>query len=93
MSQACQAIWLAGLLSEILGVPEKSLLLKVDNKFAIDLIKNPVHHGRSKHIHIRYHFVRDYAAYGKIEVQFDGTNDQLADILTKPLPCVKIQEM
>jgi hypothetical protein len=74
-------------------VPEKSLLLKVDNKFAIDLIKNPVHHGRSKHIHIRYHFVRDYATDGKIEVQFDGTNDQLADILTKPLPCVMIQEM
>jgi hypothetical protein len=92
-SAACQAIWLAGLLSEILGVPEKPPLLKVDNKSAIDLIKNHVHHGRSKHIWIRYHFIRECAAEGRIEVQFVGTNEQLADILTKPLSRVKFQEM
>jgi hypothetical protein len=41
----CQAVWLAGLLSEILGESGKPPLLKIDNKSAIDLIKNPVHHG------------------------------------------------
>jgi hypothetical protein len=60
-------------------------LLKVDNKATIDLIKNLVHHGRSKHIRIRYHFIRECAAEGRIEVQFIGSDDQLADILTKPL--------
>jgi hypothetical protein len=61
-------------------------LLKVDNKAVIDLIKNLVHHGRSKQIRIRYHFIRECAAEGRIEVQFMGSDDQLADILTKPLP-------
>jgi hypothetical protein len=90
---ACQAIWLVGLLSEILGVSEKPPLLKVDNKSSIDLIKNPIHHGRSKHIQIRYHFIRECAAESRIEVQFVGTNEQLTDILTKPLPRVKFQEI
>jgi hypothetical protein len=89
----CQGIWLAGLLTEILGAAIKTPLLKVDNKAAIDLIKNPVHHGKSKHIRIRYHFVRECAAEGRIEVQFVGTSDQLADILTKPLARVKFLEM
>jgi hypothetical protein len=42
---ACQTVWLAGLLSEILSESGKPPLLKIDNKSAIDLIKNPVHHG------------------------------------------------
>jgi hypothetical protein len=65
---ACQAIWLAGLLLEILGVPKKLPLLKVDNRSAIDVIKNLVHHGGSKHIRITYHFVRECAAEGRMEV-------------------------
>jgi hypothetical protein len=90
---ACQAIWLSGLLSEILGEEGRAPLLKIDNKAAIDLVKNPVHHGRSKHIHIRYHFVRECATEGRIEIQFVGTNDQLADILTKPLSCIRFMEL
>lgn len=65
---------------------EKLPLLKVDNKSAINLIKNPVHHGTCKHIQIRYHFFRECAAEGRIEIMFVSMNDQLADILTKPLP-------
>jgi hypothetical protein len=57
------------------------------------LIKNPVYHGRNKHIQIRYHFVLECATEGRIEIQFVGTNNQLAGILTKPLPRVKFQEM
>jgi hypothetical protein len=82
---SCQAIWLIGFLSEILGEASGAPLLKVDNKAAIDLIKNLVHHGRSKHIRIRYHFIKECAAEGRIEVQFMSSDDQLADILTKPL--------
>jgi hypothetical protein len=55
----CPAIRLARLLTEILGAAVKTPLLKVDNKATSDLIKNPVHHGRSKHIQIRYHFVHE----------------------------------
>jgi hypothetical protein len=90
---ACQTICLARLLSEILGEIGRAPSLKVDNKVVIDLIKNPVYHGHSKHIHIRYHFVRERAVEGRIEVQFVGTDDQLADILTKALPCHKFFEL
>jgi hypothetical protein len=67
--------------------------LKVDNKDAIGLIKNPVHNGRDKHIRIRYHFVRECATKGRIKIQFVGTNDQLADILTEPLSHVGFLEL
>jgi D-aminopeptidase len=56
-------------------------------------VRNPVHHGGSKHIRIRYHLVRECAAERRIEIQFVGTNDQLADILTKLLPRIRFLEM
>jgi hypothetical protein len=63
-----QAIWLARLLTELLGIAMKTPLLKMNNKAAIHLIKNPVHHGRSNHIQICYHFIRECASEGRIEV-------------------------
>nr|GFC92181.1 ribonuclease H-like domain, reverse transcriptase, RNA-dependent DNA polymerase [Tanacetum cinerariifolium] len=54
---ACQALWLKRLLSELTGYEEKRITLKVDNVSAIALVRNPVFHGRSKHIDIRYHFI------------------------------------
>jgi hypothetical protein len=93
LATACQAIWLACLLIEVLGATTRIPLLKIDNKVAVDLIKNPVHQWRSKHIRIRYHFIRECAAEGRIELKFVGTNDQFANILTKPLQRVKFLKM
>nr|GFA78001.1 ribonuclease H-like domain, reverse transcriptase, RNA-dependent DNA polymerase [Tanacetum cinerariifolium] len=56
---ACQALWLKRLLSELTGWEEKRITLKVDNVSAIALVRKPVFHGRSKHIDIRYHFIRE----------------------------------
>jgi hypothetical protein len=56
---ACQGIWLSRLLGELLGIQAPKVKLLVDNKSAIALSKNPVHHERSKHIDTRYHFIRD----------------------------------
>lgn len=55
---ACQAIWIQNILSQITGVGTSPVVLFIDNKSALDLAKNAVFHGRSKHIHVRYHFVR-----------------------------------
>lgn len=55
---ARQGIWLARLLAEMTGREPEKVLVMVDNKSAISLSKNPVHHDRSKHIDIRYHFIR-----------------------------------
>ena len=63
---ACQGIWLSRLLGELLGVQAPKVRLMVDNKSAIALSKNPVHHDRSKHIDTKYHFVRDCVDRGEV---------------------------
>ncbi|GJU51231.1 retrovirus-related pol polyprotein from transposon TNT 1-94 [Tanacetum coccineum] len=56
-----------------------------DNTSAIAILNNPVLHSRTKHINIRYHFIRDHILKGDIELHFIPTQYQLADIFTKPL--------
>jgi len=53
-------------------------------------MKNPIFHGRSKHIDIKYHFIRECIEGGQIMVKRVGTNEQKADALTKPLPMAKL---
>ena len=67
--------------------------LLVDNKSAIAVSKNPVHHDRSKHIDTKYHFVRDYVDNGSIDIDHVSTQNQLADILTKALGKVRFIEL
>ncbi|XP_074362563.1 secreted RxLR effector protein 161-like [Apium graveolens] len=69
----CQEIWLQKLLGHILDVPVGPVRLYIDNKSTIDLAKNPVFHGRSKHIHVRYHFIRDCVENGSIVIKHIGT--------------------
>ena len=56
-----------------------------DNTSAIDLSKNPVLHSRSKHIDIRHHFLRDHVNKGDIKISHIETENNIADIFTKPL--------
>ncbi|GKD85079.1 ribonuclease H-like domain, reverse transcriptase, RNA-dependent DNA polymerase [Tanacetum coccineum] len=77
---ACQALWLKRLLSELTGWEEKRITLKVDNVSAIALVRNPVFHGRSKHIDIRYHFIRECVENGHINVEHVSGELQRADI-------------
>jgi hypothetical protein len=90
---ACQALWLKRLLSELTRNEEKKITLKVDNVSAIALVKNPVFHGRSKHIDIRYHFIRECVENGHINVELVSGELQRADILTKALPRLKFRTM
>ena len=57
----------------------------VDNQPAIALTKNLVLHDRSKHINVKFHFLRDYVDEGHIVIVFVETDRQLTDVLTKPL--------
>uniref|UniRef100_A0ACD5Z920 Uncharacterized protein n=1 Tax=Avena sativa TaxID=4498 RepID=A0ACD5Z920_AVESA len=90
---ACQGIWLGRLLSELLDIKFEPVTLRIDNQSAISLCKNPVFHDRSKHIEVKYHFIREKVEEGSIAVEHVGTSNQLADILTKPLARLKFQEM
>ena len=58
--------------------------IKCDNISAINLSKNPIQHSRTKHIDIRHHFLRDHVQNGDISLEFIDTNNQFADIFTKP---------
>jgi hypothetical protein len=89
----CQALWLTRVLAEVQCLEPGVPVLKVDNKSSIALIRNPVLTGQSRHIEVKYHLVRESAAEGLISVEFVSTNDQLGDILTKPLGRMKFQEI
>lgn len=82
---AKEAIYLRRLLQE-LGSRVCSITLHSDNVSAQKLALNPVHHARTKHIDIRYHFIREVVQSGQVIVDHVASGDMAADILTKPLP-------
>ncbi|XP_063939719.1 uncharacterized mitochondrial protein AtMg00810-like [Daucus carota subsp. sativus] len=84
-SSVCHAIWLRRLLKMIHIPQEEATPIYVDNKSAIALAKNPVFHDRSKHIDTRYHYIRECVEKKVVELTYIKTNDQIADIFTKPL--------
>lgn len=89
----CQAIWLRRILKELQFKMERATTIFCDNNSAIKLPKNPVNHGRSKHIDVKYYFLRDLNNEGTIELQYCRSEDQLADILTKPLRFLPFQKL
>ncbi|XP_020258582.1 uncharacterized protein LOC109834991 [Asparagus officinalis] len=84
-STVCEAIWLRNILKELEHPQEDSAVIFVDNKLAIQLVKNPVHHGRSKYIDTRFHFLREHVKQKTVELKHCHTTKQVADIFTKPL--------
>jgi hypothetical protein len=83
-SCCAQLLWIKST-SKDYGLNFKNVPLLCDNESAIKMIQNPVQHGRTKHIDIRHHFIRDHQQKGDIAIESVGTDNQLADILTKPL--------
>lgn len=71
----------------------KPLKLLIGNKLTIDLAKNPISHGRSKHIKTRFHFIRHQVNKGKLELVFCPSELQLVDILTKGLRVDRFEEL
>jgi hypothetical protein len=60
-----------------------------DNTACIKVVKDPQHHGRAKHMDLRYFWIREAVQQGKIAIQYVATQDQIADIFTKPLGFIK----
>ncbi|KAL8098000.1 hypothetical protein AgCh_030941 [Apium graveolens] len=81
----CHAIWLNNLLKEIDLPQDEAFEIKMDSKSTIELAKNPVHHERSKHIDVRFHFIREKVAENKVTLTHVKSRDQIADMFTKPL--------
>ena len=87
LSSATQeVVWLRQLLTDIGVDCTKPVTVWEDNQAAIGLTRNPIGHKRTKHIDIKYHFVRECVMIGSLFVKYCNTKEMLADILTKPLP-------
>lgn len=82
---ASQAVWIRRVLEKLGYTQKKCIDIKCDNSSTIKLSKNPVMHGRSKHIDVRFHFLRELTKDGVIELTHCGTEEQIADLMTKPL--------
>ena len=67
------------------GIKLDHIPIKCDNTSAINLSNNPIQHSRIKNINISHYFLRDLVQNGDISLKFVDTNNQLADIFTKPL--------
>lgn len=83
-SSSCQAIWLRRLLGILYHKQQGPTVMYFENLSTIKL-SNPVLHGRSKHIDVRYHFLRNLCKDDIVDLVFCRSEDQLADLLTKPL--------
>ncbi|GJV85503.1 hypothetical protein Tco_1525401 [Tanacetum coccineum] len=79
-----QALWMKQALADY-DIKLDYIPVLCDNKGAIDLSRNPVLHSRTKHIEIRLHFLRDNVQKGNITIDKVNSEDNIADILTKPL--------
>ena len=87
-----EAIWLRRLLSDLLVDMSSPTEMMEDNRGAIELSKNPKNHGRTKHIDVSYHFTRERIATKEITVKYVPSTENLADMMTKPLPRVLFEK-
>ncbi|GJT23053.1 retrovirus-related pol polyprotein from transposon TNT 1-94 [Tanacetum coccineum] len=85
-----EAIWLRGLLEEM-GVKLNTVAVNCDNQDAIHLSRNHVFHEMTKHINVRYHFIREVLKAKTVKVLNVGTEHNVADALTKVVPRRKLQ--
>ena len=91
IAEACrESVWLKGLFTELCG-DDSCITLFCDSQSAIYLTKDQMFHERTKHIDIKYHYVRDVIAQGKLKVSKISTHDNPADMLTKPVPVAKFE--
>lgn len=88
-----QAIWLRKLLLDLGYEQKKPTEIKCDNLSAVAISKNPVFHRQTKHIKIKFHFIREVQQANEVILVHCSSEDQLADLLTKALPKDKFESL
>jgi len=91
-SCCAQILWMKNQLLDY-GLSFSKTHIYCDNESAIAMTGNPLQHFLTKHISIRYHFIREHVEDGDIEMHFVPTDQQLADIFTKPLPEIQFNKL
>ena len=83
-----EALWLKGITREF-GIEQNSVSLYSDSQSALHLSKNMMFHERTKHIDVRFHFIREVISSGNVTLLKVSTEENAADALTKALPSAK----
>eukprot|EP00253_Pinus_taeda_P011640 PITA_11640 len=81
-----QLLWMMQTLQDFQITCTPPISILCDNTSAINISKNPVMHSKTKHIPIKYHFLREQVLEQKVKLEYVPSKEQVADILTKPLP-------
>ena len=79
-------VWFKQLLEGMKMEIKEPVVMFCDNTSAINISKNLVMHSKTKHIAIKYHFVRELVQDKEIRLEYVHTKEQIAEIFTKPLP-------
>ena len=82
---AREAVWLRKPLAGLFGHMLELTVIRCDNQSCVQMAVNPVYHDQTEHLEMRYFCVRDMVQRRVVELQFVPTNEQVADVLTKPL--------
>lgn len=90
---ASQTVWIQIILQSLVWKQNMCTMIHCDNNSTIKLSKKPVLHGKRKHIHIWYMFLRELAENRTIKLKFCISEDQITDILTKPLKLEKFVKL
>jgi hypothetical protein len=90
MHTAKEALWLQRLIHELFPLLKQPMLLYCDNQSTLKLIHDDNYHARTKHIDMRYHFIRQVAQNGALVLMYCPSEDMTADALTKALPKWKV---
>ena len=88
-----EAVWLRNYLHEVWRMPLEPTTLYSDNQSAIAMAKDDRFHARTKHIDIRYHYIREIIDSGAVTIGYCPTADMIADLFTKALPSYKFQPL
>ena len=90
---AREILYLQLLIEELYHIPSTATPIYCDNQAAIALASNNKFHARTKHIDIRFHFVRTHIKNGTFELRYCPTDDNIADAFTKPIPRPRLQKL
>ena len=84
-------MWLRNILSDLFDLQLNATCIYCDNQSCVNFSEKPVFHEKSKHIEIKYHYIRDMVQRGAMELQYFAIDEKIDDVLTKPLARVKFE--
>jgi hypothetical protein len=90
-SASCEAIWLRNFLTGLFYIEMEATVILCDNQSFIKMMGNPVFHDKSKHIEMWFRYIYDMVQREAVKLQYVGTHEHVADVLTKPMSRVKFE--